>query len=167
MAVKVYNLFHEQRYFQLLQMQRLMQDMKDQCTRIIDHVPPLDPQAVMIWRNIRQGISAGVDNLKHMAKVESDLNPKLLKVKNAPAPDATKGRWDRPTLDPTYKGRFFTIPELTTILKITKSGLYWMINNGKLPTPYRIGRRRSVWREDELKLHGVKIPKNFTKSKDG
>jgi len=46
--------------------------------------------------------------------------------------------------------RFARLPEVLDRIGFKRDALYRMIREGSFPKPYRIGRRASGWREDEI-----------------
>jgi predicted DNA-binding transcriptional regulator AlpA len=158
------NDFDDIRYFQLIQMGQVMSDWLRICNAIADD-KNLDGPARMVFRNIRESISAGVENLSSMAKKEQAVNPVNLRKNRRVAPGIGSGRWQkRPYLDPTYQGRTFTIKDLCKLLDCTRQNIYYHMTRNKLwklPPPYRAGRNRVVWREDDLKSYHIRFPANW------
>jgi predicted DNA-binding transcriptional regulator AlpA len=158
------NEFDQTRYFQLIQMAQIMSDWLTICNEVAAN-EDLDDQGRMVFRNVRESISAGVENLSSMARRHQEVNPVNLRKNRRVSPTVGKGRWNkRPWLDPTYKGRTFTIKDLCKRLDCTRQNIYYHMTKPKLfrlPPPYRAGRNRVVWREDELAAYHIRFPKDW------
>ena len=46
--------------------------------------------------------------------------------------------------------RFLKLQEVLDLIKVSKSTLYAMVNQGRFPKPVRVGCRGSRWRESEV-----------------